>query len=454
MSGSDQPRATLQDVARLAGVSRSTASLAFSGAGPVSEATRARVMAASAELGYSGPDPRARSLRQGRSGVVGIVFDEGLLSAFRDPVNVATLDGIATGLGDGSNGLLLLTETGAVESSIASAAIDAAVLMGCSPVFDRVVLELRRRGVPVVSIEGGPAGRSTAAPAAPAASADARTPGLVDAKPADAATPGLVDAEPADVGRVDAGLVGAREGGPQGEPAIESGAGPDGVPGGGSTAGPGLVDVALDNVEASEALARHLHGLGHRRVGVLTLATDAERETGPVTPEREAGMTTAVTADRLRGVRRVFPDAVAVSSGFNSVEEAVRGARLLLAPADPGDPQATLPGATDPGVAGRAQGGERPTAVLAQSDLLAVGVLQVAAELGLRVPEDLSLTGFDGVPIEGLAGYDLTTMVQPAGEKGREAGRAVRALIAGEDVSSVVFHCEFHLGATTAPPPA
>ncbi|MFB2580037.1 LacI family DNA-binding transcriptional regulator [Herbiconiux sp. P15] len=366
MSGSDQPRATLQDVARLAGVSRSTASLAFSGAGPVSESTRARVMAASAELGYSGPDPRARSLRQGRSGVVGIVFDEGLLSAFRDPVNVATLDGIATGLGDGSNGLLLLTETGAVESSIASAAIDAAVLMGCSPVFDRVVLELRRRGVPVVSIEGGPAGRSTAAPGAPA-----------------------------------------------------------------DAAGPGLVDVALDNVEASEALARHLHGLGHRRVGVLTLATDAARETGPVTPEREAGMTTAVTADRLRGVRRVFPDAVAVSSGFNSVEEAVRGARLLLA-----------------------QGGGRPTAVLAQSDLLAVGVLQVAAELGLRVPEDLSLTGFDGVPIEGLAGYDLTTMVQPAGEKGREAGRAVRALIAGEDVSSVVFHCEFHLGATTAPPPA
>lgn len=307
---------------------------------------------------------------------MGIVFDETLLSAFRDPVNVATLDGIASGLGDGSNGLLLLTETGAVGSSIASAAIDAAVLMGCSPVFDRVVVELERRGVPVVSIEGGAGAASGAG--------DARW--------------------------------GAR--GSESGPAAVSGT--------------ARVDVALDNVEASETLARHLHELGHRRVGVLSLATDPSRETGLITSEREAALTTTVTADRLAGVRRVFPDAVAVSSGWNSVDEAVKAARMLL------------------GVAVEV----RPTAVLAQSDLLAVGVLQVAAELGLRVPEDLSLTGFDGVPIEGLAGHDLTTMVQPAAEKGREAGRTVRALLAGDEVGSVVFRCTFHRGATTAPPRA
>jgi DNA-binding LacI/PurR family transcriptional regulator len=409
VSASDQARATLLDVARLAGVSRSTASLAFSGAGPVSEATRAKVMAASAELGYSGPDPRARSLRQGRSGVVGIVFDETLLSAFRDPVNVATLDGIASGLGDGSNGLLLLTETGAVESSIAAAAIDAAVLMGCSPVFDRVVVELERRGVPVVSIEGG-AGARAAAGGSGSGGAGSRAAAL----------------------------------GPGSGGAFEAG-GADPVPAG--AVGSARVDVALDNVEASETLARHLHELGHRRVGVLSLATDPSRETGLITPEREAVLTTTVTADRLAGVRRVFPDAVAVSSGWNSVDEAVRAARMLL-----GASGALVSGGGAQG-AGGALGDRRPTAVLAQSDLLAVGVLQVAAELGLRVPEDLSLTGFDGVPIEGLAGHDLTTMVQPAAEKGREAGRAVRALLAGEEVGSVVFRCTFHRGATTAPPP-
>ena len=68
-TGSRTP--TLADVAAAAGVSLSTASLAFSGNKPVSEPTRARVLAAASSLGYSGPNPLARNLRQGRSGVVG-----------------------------------------------------------------------------------------------------------------------------------------------------------------------------------------------------------------------------------------------------------------------------------------------------------------------------------------------------------------------------------------------
>ena len=59
-------RPTLADVAAKAGVSASTASLAFSGSGPVSDATKERVLAAASDLGYGGPDPRARSLRRGR----------------------------------------------------------------------------------------------------------------------------------------------------------------------------------------------------------------------------------------------------------------------------------------------------------------------------------------------------------------------------------------------------
>ncbi|MCZ4068852.1 LacI family DNA-binding transcriptional regulator, partial [Microbacterium sp. H37-C3] len=61
-------RPTISDVAHAAGVSPSTASVVFSGKTPVSEATRAKVLTAAAELGYLGPDPRAASLRRGRSG--------------------------------------------------------------------------------------------------------------------------------------------------------------------------------------------------------------------------------------------------------------------------------------------------------------------------------------------------------------------------------------------------
>ena len=64
----------------------------------------------------------------------------------------------------------------------------------------------------------------------------------------------------------------------------------------------------------------------------------------------------------------------------------------------------------------------RPTAVIAQSDLLAAGVIRAAEEAGLRVPEDVSVTGFDGIVVDGLAPYELTTLVQPAAEKGRAAG--------------------------------
>ena len=103
-AASRQP--TLADVAAAAGVSLSTASLAFSGNKPVSEPTRARVLAAAAELGYSGPNPLARNLRQGRSGVVGIAVGR-LSTAFRDPAALPMLDAVSDVLGTAGLGVLL-----------------------------------------------------------------------------------------------------------------------------------------------------------------------------------------------------------------------------------------------------------------------------------------------------------------------------------------------------------
>jgi DNA-binding LacI/PurR family transcriptional regulator len=83
-----------------------------------------------------------------------------------------------------------------------------------------------------------------------------------------------------------------------------------------------------------------------------------------------------------------------------------------------------------------------------------VGVLRAAEELGLSVPGDLSVTGFDGVRIDGLTGHELTTMRQPAADKGRAAGEAVAALLAGRPAGSRQFGCELQLGDTTGPVPA
>lgn len=343
-------RPTLAAVARGAGVSASTASLAFSGAGPVSPATRERVLAVADELGYGGPDPRARSLRRGRSGIVGAVIESSLSDAFRDPVNVAMLDGLADVTGPADNSLLLLTETSPEQSRLIDAPLDAVVLFGCSLRLDESVAVVRRRGMPVVSIEARP---------------------------------------------------------------ME-----------------GVLDIGLDNVEASRTLARHLHDLGHRRVAVVALELGPTRELGRITDERVAAGTTHTALQRLAGVREVFPGAGGVVPAGSWTSEGHRAGMVLLdvPPAD------------------------RPTAIVAQSDLLASGVIAAAADLGLAVPADLSVVGFDGIRLDDPRAADLTTMRQPAVEKGRAAGRALLDLLAGVPAESQTFRSVFHPGCTTAPP--
>src|SRR5690606_8835630 len=75
--------------------------------------------------------------------------------------------------------------------------------------------------------------------------------------------------------------------------------------------------------------------------------------------------------------------------------------------------------------------GERPTAVFAANDQSAIHVIEVAHDLGLRVPEDLSVVGFDNVPESLTTTPALTTVSQPLHEMGTEALRMVLDLLEG-----------------------
>jgi DNA-binding LacI/PurR family transcriptional regulator len=337
-------RPTLADVAAAAGVSPSTASLAFSGAGPVSEATRERVHAAAQKLNYAGPDPRAQSLRRGRSGIVGVVMEDRLRDAFRDPMNIAMLDGLADETGTTGVGLLLLTETGDTSVSIASAPMDAVVLIGCSTSLAESVAILRQRGLPIVAVE-------------------------------------------------------AEE--------LE-----------------GVVPISLENREGSAVIARHLQKLGHTHVAVVTLPIERPHRAMTLSPDWQSTATSEVTIQRLLGVQDVYDSFEGFVASTSSIDAGIEaGLALLRNPAS------------------------RPTAILAQSDLLAVGVLRAADQLGISVPGELSVAGFDGARID--SSYDLTTMVQPAVQKGRAAGRAINAMLAGEEPEPVTFTAVFHRGNTT-----
>ncbi|MFT4230262.1 MAG: LacI family DNA-binding transcriptional regulator [Microbacterium sp.] len=339
-------RPTIADVARAADVSPSTASVVFSGKTAVSDATRTRVLAAATALGYTGPDPRAASLRRGRSGIVGVVFAEHLGRAFLDPVRTLMMDGLADAVSHLGAGLLLLRDDpGAGGPTLTTAPIDAAVLISCSAALRASLDAVRARGIPLVVVEGD--------------------------------------------------------------------------------AGEDIPRIELDNREAQRQAASHVRGLGHVRVATVTLPPEQGWRGGWLEPG--AG-SFDVTRDRLAGVHDVFPGAPAYAARGSFIDEGLAAGRVLFA-----DPAS------------------RPTAVVAQSDLLAAGVIRAAAEAGLDVPRDVSVTGFDGIAVDGLAPYVLTTLVQPAAEKGRAAGEAVAALLEGRVAAGIRLTCTFREGNTTAP---
>src|SRR5919108_1415820 len=100
--------ATLQTIADALGVSRATVSNAYNHPERLGAELRERVLAAARELGYPGPDPAARRLRQQRAGAVGLVFTEALSYAFSDAAAVIFLEGLATRCEEREAPLLLL----------------------------------------------------------------------------------------------------------------------------------------------------------------------------------------------------------------------------------------------------------------------------------------------------------------------------------------------------------
>jgi len=82
-------------------------------------------------------------------------------------------------------------------------------------------------------------------------------------------------------------------------------------------------------------------------------------------------------------------------------------------------------------------GDTRPTAIVAMSDIVAIGALLAAKELGLQVPKDVAVAGFDDIPECIISTPRLTTIHQPAREKGIEAARMVMHMLDGASGSHI-----------------
>jgi DNA-binding LacI/PurR family transcriptional regulator len=151
---------TLIDVARAAGVSRSTASNVFAHPERVRAELRARVEAAAQELGYGGPDPTGRLLRSGKVNAIGFKppAEMGVGDSFRNPVFLQFLAAVGDVCEAHGAGLMVLSD--AKRDSIRTALVDAFIFSRVDQLSDVEPALLRRLPFVMVDVEAGPDSRS------------------------------------------------------------------------------------------------------------------------------------------------------------------------------------------------------------------------------------------------------------------------------------------------------
>ena len=163
--------------------------------------------------------------------------------------------------------------------------------------------------------------------------------------------------------------------------------------------------VNIDDEGGAESAATHLLSLGHRYIAILVLPpVRAQIDPSPSAMRRLAGYRRAIQAAGAPDPTTVLAG-ISVAAGSRAFESLPRGER-------------------------------RPTAVLAMSDMAAIGVMSAAESAGLRVPIDLSVVGFDDIPASEWTNPPLTTVRQPIVEKGKLAARLLIERMNGKAVES------------------
>jgi len=183
--------------------------------------------------------------------------------------------------------------------------------------------------------------------------------------------------------------------------------------------------VLVNDRAAAAEVARHLHGLGHRRFGYV-----GGRAGGYPDRERWLGY-----RDALATLGVATGTVLRIEGNFGSASGIAAAGRILEL-----EPE------------------RRPTAVFAASDMMAIGAIHRFREAGLAVPGDVSVVGFDGIEFADLCDPVLTTVRQPREEMGRAAAALLCRALAGEAIGPAehtrTFDASLRIGASSGPPPA
>lgn len=176
--------------------------------------------------------------------------------------------------------------------------------------------------------------------------------------------------------------------------------------------------VRIDNVGAAKKAVKHLVSLGHKRIGLITGLED-----NPHTIDRLAGYKAALEESGLE-----YDSKIVVGgdynywSGLHAAEQIVNMA-------------------------------ERPTALFCMNDQMAIAAMKGFHEHGIRVPEDISIIGFDDTNVSKYCIPTLTTISQPAEKMGEKAAEVLFQLIEGKppETEEYILPYEFIIRESTAP---
>jgi LacI family transcriptional regulator len=213
----------------------------------------------------------------------------------------------------------------------------------------------------------------------------------------------------------------------------------------------------LDDAEQNEEIAKHVAAMRGYGAGVVRLSphSDGDADVGVDNAAGIAGVVAALVAqghrhiaflagptslyvarERLRGYRQglaaaglPFDDRLVVSTGFHRDGGALAVDHLLA--------------------------GDAPfTAIACANDLLAIGALERLAARGVRIPDEVSVAGFDDIPTAAMTTPPLTTVRLPLHEIGRKGAAFAEALVAGDTPTREILPTELILRGSTGPVPA
>jgi len=331
-------RATINDIAQKAGVSKTTVSFAFNNPSKISKETFARIMDIARELGYV-PDPVARTLAMKQTGSIGFLLPQAIQEIFLNPYISEIMRGIGVVCDREGLSLGILSPLkGVVTQTIRNAAVDGIITLGIGPGMS--ILELfNQRGLPFVTIDGG--------------------------------------------------------------------------------ATDDLVNIGIDDDAAAEKLMDTVLAHGHTEIAVFMLKNVTVSENGAhfslTNDSRLNGFNRALQRRGLSfgghtGIR-VYHTEVTCESGRETAREILSG-------------------------------DHRPTAIICMADIQALGVYDECQRMGLSIPGDISVVGFDDIPFASYMAPPLTTLRQPGFLKGEAAAQTLVDMINKQKVSSLTLNTE------------